>query len=73
MLVIVGFNWLSVNLGWKDLIGQIDWSVYWPLVPLFLGLMMYSWKGTRGLAIGLVSTILMVTMVLMIVFGIQVY
>jgi hypothetical protein len=64
-LIVVGFGlvFLARNMGWLPYDLRIDWSFFWPIAVILIGLSLMSGRGWFSLLIGIVVTLLVLSVI----------
>lgn len=63
IIVVFGLVFLARNMGWLPYDLRIDWSLFWPIVVILIGLSLMSGRGWFGLLVGITATLLVLTVI----------
>jgi hypothetical protein len=70
VIVVVGLVYLAKTTGWINLNINFDWANLWPLLIIFIGLSLISFRGWVGAIIGILVTLIVLGIVALLVFNV---
>jgi hypothetical protein len=70
VIVVVGLGYLAKTTGWINLNINFDWANLWPLLIIFIGLSLISFRGWVGAIIGILATLIVLAVVALLVFNV---
>ena len=69
LILLVGLMYLGNVSGWYNIGLNLDWSIIWPLIVIFIGLSLLGGHGWVGRILGGLLAVVVAIIVLMIIFG----
>jgi hypothetical protein len=70
IIVIVGLAYLAKTTGWINLNINVQWVSLWPLLIIFIGLSLISFRGWLGALLGILISLVVLAFVALLVFNI---
>jgi hypothetical protein len=70
IVVIAGLAYLAKTTGWINLNINVQWANLWPLLIIFIGLSLISFRGWLGAILGILISLVVLAFVALLVFNV---